>query len=307
MSTTSGLVQELYSDIVADLQAYYDDAVLLPNPQIISQQFNIAGTSGNTINVPLTNAYTPAGLVGEGNSILSGGGLAGDVSNANDFNPTQAQIVMTKKGTGTDVTEEALEDGGMAVVRNAVLTRLSRGLAQATDEAGFTAMKSGFDATDYGVGGLTTAFTTNFVFSPEAMAYGAKRDPQVSMFFDNDLDQHEFRGTVRNGFASLRAGFGARVTSEKVIGAETAANLTNIARAVAALRSENAPGMLNGAYIAIIDSALEYSIASQLNSVTTTAIGDLSVIGNRALLTGLIGQAAGCEFYRSNNLPDASV
>jgi len=297
MSTTSSLVQELYSDIIAELQVFYDDAVLLPNPQIISQQFNIAGTSGNTINVPLTNAYTAAGVVGEGNSIIAGG--------VNDFDPTSAVISMTKKGTGTNVTEEALEDGGMAVVRQAVLTRLSRGLAQATDTAGFDAMKAGFSATDYGVGGANVDFTTNFVLSPEAMAYGAKRDPQVSMFFDNDLDQHEFRGTVRNGFATLRAGFGARVTSEKVIGSQTGANLTNIARAVAALRGQNAPGQMNGQYIAIIDPALEYSIASQLNSVTQTAIGDLSVIGNRALLTGLIGQAAGCDFYRSNNLPTA--
>jgi len=61
----------------------------------------------------------------------------------------------------------------------------------------------------------------------------------VTMFYDNDLDKHQFRGTVRNGFKTLRSAFGARVTSEKVISAtpEKAANLTNIAKAVAALRS----------------------------------------------------------------------
>ena len=297
--TTKVTVQELYSDIIADLQPFYDDAVLLPNPQLIQTQFNISGTSGNQINVPLTNGpATDAGTVGEGNSILAGG--------TSDFDPTSADIVMVKRGVGTNVTEEALEDGGLAVVRQAVLTRLSQGLAAATDDAGFTAMKSGFAATDYGVGGANSAFTTNFVFSPEAMAYGAKREPSVTMFYDNDLDLHQFRGTVRNGFVALRSGFGARVTSEKVIGAQTAANLTNIAKAVAALRSNNAPTMLSGMYAAIIDSSLEYSIASQLNSVTQAAIGDLSVVGNRAILTGLIGQAAGCEFYRSNSLPDAS-
>lgn len=297
--TTKVTVQELYSDIIADLQPFYDDAVLLPNPQLIQTQFNISGTSGNQINVPLTNGpATDAGTVGEGNSILAGG--------TSDFDPTSADIVMVKRGVGTNVTEEALEDGGLAVVRQAVLTRLSQGLAAATDDAGFAAMKSGFAATDYGVAGANSAFTTNFVFSPEAMAYGAKREPSVTMFYDNDLDLHQFRGTVRNGFVALRDGFGARVTSEKVIGAQTAANLTNIAKAVAALRSGNAPTMLSGMYAAIIDSSLEYSIASQLNSVTQAAIGDLSVVGNRAILTGLIGQAAGCEFYRSNSLPDAS-
>ena len=297
--TTSVSVEQLYADIIADLQPYYDDAVLLPNPQLIATQFNIAGTSGNQINVPLTDAFDTAQTV-----TTEGGSIIG--AQASPFAPTSANIVMVKRGIGTNVTEEALEDGGLAVVRNAVLTRLSAGLAGATDGAGFAEMKSGYAATDYGVGGTDVNFTTNFVFSPEAIAYGAKREPIVTMFYDNDLDKHQFRGTVRNGFKTLRPLFGARVISEKVIGAQTAASLTNISKAVAGLRSANAPGMLNGAYIAIIDPSLEYSIASQLNSVTADAIGDLSVIGNRALLTGLIGQAAGCEFYRSNSLPDAS-
>ena len=304
--TTKTMVQELYSDIVADLQPYYDDAVLLPNPQLIQTQFNIAGTAGNTINVPLTNEYTNAGDVGEGNSILSGGGAAGNVSNEDDFDPTSVTLLMTKRGTGTNVTEESLEDGGLAVVRNAVLTRLSAGLAGATDTAGFAEMKANFAATDYGVAGANSDFTTNFVFSPEAIAYGSKREPSVTMFYDNDLDLHQFRGSIRNGYKVMRPTFGARVTSERVIGAQTAASLTNIAKAVAALRAANAASDISGLYAAVIDSSLEYSIASQLNSVTQSAIGDLSVIGNRALLTGLIGQAAGVSFYRSNSLPDAS-
>jgi hypothetical protein len=296
--TTKATVAELYADIVADLQPFYDDAVLLPNPQLIVNQFNIAGSSGNTIKVPLTNSYTVGATVGEGNSIVAAA--------TSNFDPTGATITIVKRGVGTDVSEEALEDGGLAVVRAAVLTRLSRGLAQATDAAGFAQMKAGFGVTDFGEGGSNSTFTTNFVFSPEALAYGAKREPVVTMFYDNDLDVHQMRATVRNGFITLRSGFGARVTARNTVGTATA-NLTNIAKAVASLRSNNAPEMMSGMYIAIIDPSLEYSIASQLNSVTQAAIGDLSMIGNRALLTGLIGQAAGCEFYRSNNLPDAAA
>ena len=301
MATTSTKVQELYADIVADLIPFFDNMVLLPNPQLITNIYNIAGTSGNTIKVPLTNAYVDGATVGEGNSIVAAA--------ASDFDPTSAVITMLKRGVGTDVTEESLEDGGLAVVRQAVLTRLSRGLAQATDKTGFTEMKAGFDATEYGetVGNANVeTFTTNFVFSPEAMAYGAKREPTVTMFYDVDKDTHLMRATIRNGFKTLRSGFGARVTASKTTGSATA-NLSNISKAVAALRSNNAPEMLNGMYIAIIDPSLEFSIASQLNSVTQGSVGDLSMIGNRALLTGLIGQAAGCEFYRSNNLPDASA
>jgi len=297
MATTKTTVQELYADIVADLQPYYDDAVLLPNPQLITAQFLVSGTAGNVVRIPLTNSYTNGATVGEGNSIVAAA--------ASDFNPLDASITMIKRGVGSDVTAEALEDGGLAVVRQAMLTRLSRGLAQATDVAGFAAMKSGFGATDFGEGGTNADFTTNFVFSPEAMGYGAKREPNVTMFYDNDLDTHQFRATVRNGFATLRSGFGARVTAHATVGTATA-NLTNIAKAVASLRGQNAPTMMNGLYIAIVDPSLEYSIASQLNSVTQGAIGDLSMIGNRALLTGIIGQAAGCEFYRSNNLPNAA-
>lgn len=298
MATTSTAIQELYADIVADLVPFYDNAVLLPNPQFILNTFNISGTSGNTVKVPLTNSYTDGATVGEGNSIVAAA--------ASDFDPTSVNITMLKRGVGTDVTEESLEDGGLAVVRQAVLTRLSRGLAQATDKAGFATMKAGFGATDFGEAGTNSAFTTNFVFSPEAIAYATKREPNMTMFYDVDKDTHLMRATIRNGFITLRSAFGARVTANKTVGSATA-NLTAISQAVASLRSNNAPEMLNGMYIAMIDPSLEFSIASQLNSVTAGSVGDLSVIGNRALLTGLIGQAAGCEFYRTNNLPDAAA
>ena len=52
----------------------------------------------------------------------------------------------------------------------------------------------------------------------------------------------------------------------------------------------------------ILHPAAELAIAQQLNSVTEAAIGDLSDVGNRALINGLIGQAAGVQFFRSNNV-----
>ena len=297
MATTTTGVAELYAEIVADLQAYYDDAVLLPNQQFIMNTFDISGTSGNTIKVPLMNATVDGATVGEGNSILSAA--------TSDFNPTSVSIAIVKRGVGTNVTEESLEDGGMAVVRNAVLTRLSQGLAQATDVAGFAELKASVTGTDTGEGGANSDFTTNFVISPDCLGYGTKRAPTVNMFSDPDLDQHQFRATTRNGFKVVRPTFGVPVTALAATGTAVA-NLTAISSAVAALRAANAPTMANGLFIAFVDPSLELSIASQLNSVTQGAIGDLSIIGNRALLSGIIGQAAGCEFYRTNNLPDAA-
>jgi len=295
--TTSSTVAELYANIVADLQPFYEDAVLLPNDQFIMNKFNIAGTSGNTVQVPLTNAATNGATVGEGNSIVAAA--------TGNFDPTGVNITLSKKGVGTDVSEESLEDGGMSVVSNAVLRNLSQGLAQATDVAGFVELKASLTPTDVGAGGANSDFTTNFVISPDALGYASKRAPTVSMFYDNDLDTHNFRATIRDGFKVVRPTFGVPVTSLAAIGS-SAETLADIAQAVATLRSVNAPTMLNGFYIAFVDPALELGIASQLNSVTASAIGDLSMIGNRTLLQGIIGQAAGCEFYRTNNLPDAA-
>ncbi len=69
MATTSTTVQELYTDIVADLQVYFSDAVLLPNSQFVMNSFNISGSAGNTVRVPITNTYTDAGSVSAGASI----------------------------------------------------------------------------------------------------------------------------------------------------------------------------------------------------------------------------------------------
>jgi hypothetical protein len=298
MATTSTGIAELYSDIVADLVPYYMDAVLLPNQNIIVNSLQISGEAGDTVKFPLTNAYVNAGTVGEGNSIASTGAVS-------DFDPTSVSITVAKRGVATDVTEEALEDGGLAVVRNAVLTRLAGGLAQATDIAGLAQAKTGATLADTGEGSSANTHTTNFVMSPEALGFASKREPSVRMWYDVDLDKHLFRGSVRNGFITLRGNFINPVTANTSIGSATA-NITAIAKAVSQLRQQNAPVGSDGMYVSIIDPALEFAINEQVSLAGGQAIGSLSDIGNRALMQGLVGQAAGVMFFRSNNLPDAS-
>lgn len=298
--TTSSSIEQLYADIVADLVPYYMDAVLLPNQQIILNSYTIAGQSGDTLRIPLTNTYTTATSVAEGASIIGTGAQSNLV-------PTAANITVAKYGVATDVTEESLEDGGLDMVRNAVLTRMAGGLALAVDAAGFATAKAGFTTfADTGEGGSNSAFTTNFVMSPEALAYAAKREPVVKMWFNPDTDAHEMRGTVRAGFATLRAGFGQKITTRNGVGNATA-NIVAIAKGVANLRTLNAPTTVGGQYVSIIDPAFEYAIQNQLALAGgVSGIGALSDVGNRALLQGLIGQAAGVVFFRSNNLPNAA-
>lgn len=298
-STNSSQIEQLYADIVADLVPYYMDAVLLPNQQIIMNSYTIAGQSGDTLRIPLTNSYATATAVSEGTSIYSNGANAALV-------PTAANITVSKYGIATDVTEESLEDGGLDLVRNAVLTRMAGGLALAVDSAGFATAKAGFTTHgDTGEGGTNADFKVNFVMSPEALAYAAKREPTVKMWFNPDSDAHEMRGTVRAGFTTLRAGFGQKITSRAGVGS-AAANIIAIAKGVANLRTENAPTMVGGQYVAVIDPAFEYAIQEQIALAGASTIGSLSDVGNRALLQGLIGQAAGVVFFRSNNLPNAA-
>jgi hypothetical protein len=302
MATTSTTVQELYTDIVADLQIYFSDAVLLPNSQFVLNSFNIAGSSGNTVRVPITNTYTDAGSVTAGSSIKS---AANSI-----FNPGEVDISMTKYGVGSDVHEEALEDGGLAVVRQALLDRLSGGLAQAVDVAGFEALRdagANSSINQDGNASLSGAGNhVNIVMSPSALGYAAKREPQVRMWYNPDTDVHEFRASTRAGFAAIWNGvnteFGIRKLNDVSTIGSGQLTLGDFAKSVANLRSGNHPTMGSGMYAGFIAPATEYSVASQLNSVTQSSIGDLSAIGNRALLTGLIGQAAGIEFFRSNNL-----
>lgn len=297
--TTSTSVQQLYADVVADLQAYYDDAVLLPNQAFIMNSYDISGSAGNTVRIPLTNSYNPGVAVSEGASIIAAA--------ASNLVPTAANITLSKFGVGTDVSEESLEDGGMGVVRQAVLTRLSRGLAQAVDVDGFTTLKAGITQETGDETGANAAFTEHFVMSPECLASASKREPSVAVWYNPNLDAHEFRGTVRHGFAVMRPEFGVKITDRTDAFDSPTANLDNYLQAVSTLRGNNAPELADGSYIGFVSPKEEFAIAKQLSSVGSASIGDLSDIGNRALLNGLIGQAAGITFFRSNNLPDASA
>lgn len=305
-NVTSTLVQELYTDIVSDLKVFIDDAVLLPNSQFLMTSFDISGQSGNTVRVPISPAFTDAAAVAEGGDII---GAAED-----NFTVGSVDVTMQKYGVGVDITEESLEDGGVALVRDSLLRRLSGGLAQAVDKAGFVALRdAGGNASvnQDGLANVGVGFDTSIVMDSSALAYASKRQPSVRMWYDPNSDVHQFRASTRCGFAPLFNGadtdFGVRkITDHTAIGSAVT-TLDEIAKSVANLRAGNYMGMSgSGMFAAFISPAVEYSIASQLNSVTETAIGDLSQIGNRALLTGLIGQAAGCEFYRTNNLAQAN-
>jgi len=312
MATTSSALTALYEDVVADLIPYYDNAVLLPNPQLIMNSYNITGAVGNTMKIPTHDAWSAGSTVGEGNSVISAA--------TSDFTATNVPLAVSKRGAGTFVNEEALEDGGLETVRSAVVTQLSRAIAQATDTAGFNIMLSGAEAAltdisdlnvtnDGASAALLGTADVGIVFSPEAGAYAVKREPTVKMFNDVDKDQYQMVATVRNGFAQVRSNFIRAIASSDDI-AEAQANikcsLEFVSKAVANLRSQNAPTDISGFYGAVVTAAQEYHLAAQLNGVgglSTGAIGDLSMAGNQALIDGLIGQAVGCRFFRSNNLP----
>lgn len=314
MATTTGGIQELYEDVIADLMPFYDNAVLLPNPSIIMNTFNISGALGNTVRVPKMNAFGVANVsISDGASILTAQGTQGD------FDPTSVSITVLKRGAGTYVSEESLEDGGLAVVRNAVITRLSRSLAQSTDIAGFrvaftggeTALTDIANVSGIGMDGYAAAALTgadlSLVMSPEALAYAVKREPVVKMFNDIDKDQYEMVATVRNGFVRVYADQIRGIAASNVAGAAAniSASLDQFSTSVANLRAANAPTDAAGFYTAVVTPVHELALAKQLNQVgiSTGAVGALSDIGNQALLDGLIGQAVGCRFFRSNNLP----
>jgi hypothetical protein len=300
MATGTANITALYEDVVADLMPYFDNSVLLPNPAIITNIFNITGGTGNQVKIPVTNAWTAAlSAVTENSSILG--------VNDQDFVPTAVSLSTNKRGAGTLISEESLEDGGLATVRQAVLTRLSRSLAQATDTVGFRVALRGSETaltdisqisgiTNYGYANTAlTGADLSIVMSPEAMAYAVKREPTVKMFNDVDKDNYQMVATVRNGFA--------RVYADQIAAIAT---LDQFSAAVAGLRGANAPTDAAGFYIAVVTPVHELALAKQLNGVgglSTGAIGALSDLGNQALLDGLIGQAVGCRFFRSNNLP----
>jgi hypothetical protein len=302
MATTSTTVQELYTDIVSDLQVFYQDAVLIDNAQFLANRFDISGETGATVRVPVVNSYTDAALVGEGNSIIA---------TQSNFDPISVDITVFKYGVGSNVNSEALEDGGIAQVRSSLLARLSGGLSQAVDLAGFSeAATAGGNSTVNQDGNATLSGAgnaVNIVMDKSALGMAIKRQPSTAVWYDPDLDLNQFRSSIRVGFKAIPNGvattFGIRKLNDVTTIGSGQLTLTDFAKSVSNLRAGNFPGMNGtGMYAAFICPATELSVAAQLNSVTQSTIGDLSDIGNRALLTGLIGQAASCEFYRSNNL-----
>ena len=309
MATTTSQISELYADVVADLIPYYDDAVLLPNPSLIVNSYNLSGAIGNQMKIPLTNSYPDGNVAIAENSDLINAGF--------DFNPTSATLSVSKKSAGSTISEEALEDGGMDTVRNALVTRLSRSIAQATDVEGMRVMLSGGTAAltdianinvsnDGNTSGQITTADLAVVFSNEAMGYAIKRDPSVKMFNDIQNDNHDFVATLRNGFAQVRSNFIRAVATQSGVGSSTA-SLAQFSQSVANLRSQNAPADVGGFYYAVVTPAQELKLASELNGVGGIAGGAISSVSqdlaNQALLEGLIGQAVGLRFVRSNNLP----
>lgn len=315
MATQTANVASLYEDVVADLIPYYDNFVLLPNPSIVLNSYNISGGIGNTMKIPVTNAWTAAtGAVTENTSILG--------VNDQDFIPTSVSLTVSKRGAGTQVSEESLEDGGIDTVRNAIVTRLSRSLAQATDQAGMNLFASGSEAALTDISGVDltrddglsntdlTGADVSLVLSPEFAAYAMKREPSVKMFNDIDADNYDMIATVRNGFARIRTGFGRAICASNVIAESNTsltASLDMFSQAVAGMRNENAPVNGAGYYNAVVTPAHEFHLAKEINGVggiSSGSIGSVSQdLANQALLEGLIGQAIGCQFVRSNNLP----
>ena len=313
--TTSAGISDLYNAVITDLVPYYDNAVLLPNSALIPNSLNISEGAGDTVQFPLQDSFSVAtsGLAENANVVGAG----------NDFTTSASSIVANKRGSGTFVTEESLEDGQFDVVRNAVVSQLSRSVAQATDQAGFKVMINNtetapvdadlLDGTASNIllvnGAVGTAGQTidlNVVFSPEAMGYMSKRDITAKMEEDVQFDRYIMTGTVRNGFGQLRAGYMKAVGS--ISGSLAAADncdLADFAQAVALLRAANAPADASGFYYAAITPQVEYLLSTELNGVGgtgTSSIGSLSDIGNRALLDAVISEAIGIRWLRTNNL-----
>lgn len=300
--TVSTDVSALYSDIVGSLVPYYEDQVLLPNASFLRNFYDISGdSSGNTIKIPLVNAYT------NGQTVADGASIKAVTAAQNDLTPTSVDLTMSKKASWTDISQEAIEDGSESLVRNQVVARLAGGIAQAIDIDGFAeAAASG--ATDYGQTGTAgTILEKNIVMGPDSLAYGVRRNPTVNAFYDNDKDTHNFRATVRAGFKALEASRFGIVSSNSSIASSThVTSLDEFQQAVSNLRATNVPAMDGSMYAAFIGPATEYTLVKELNNVGAS-IPSLSDLGNQALLTSILGSAVGCMFMRTNNLATVTV
>ena len=70
-NTTATTVAQLYTDLVADLVPYFMNATLLPNSALIRNSINMVGETGGTVRFPISDIFTNAATVGEGNSIIA--------------------------------------------------------------------------------------------------------------------------------------------------------------------------------------------------------------------------------------------
>jgi hypothetical protein len=154
--------------------------------------------------------------------------------------------------------------------------------------------------------------------SPEALAYAIKREPTVKMFNDVDYDRYEMVATIRNGFARIpfsrsagaNAFFARAIVASGDIAESNAtlrASLDMFSASVANLRKINAPTDASGFYTAVVSAAHEFHLAKQLNGIGGISSGSIGSVAqdlaNQALMDGLIGQAIGCRFIRSQNVP----
>jgi hypothetical protein len=261
----------------------------------------MVGETGGTVRFPVTNVYTNAATVGEGTSIASAA--------TSTLEPTAVDCALVKRGVASDVTLESLSDAGYDLVYRATLQRLSGGLAESSDSAGFLVALAAF-TTEVGTAGTASTEVRNTIFSPDSLGYAVKDSgPMVETFYNVDTQIHEFRASIREGYAAIKPNFGVRMTASKVIGGNVTtigADVSSLALGTSTLRNQSAPTLDNGNYIAVVDPAFEFALNQQVALAGgDAAVGSLSDIGNRAFYDGLVGQCVGVSLWRSNSLPDA--
>ena len=300
--TGDSQIAAMYTDIMGDLAVYFNNMVLLPNASLIALNYPISGAVGNTVKIPVQRSYDPAEIVPEARDIIP--------DFANDFGTDPVMLEVAKRGAGTFITSEAVEDGGASVVTSSVVNQLAQALAQATDIAGFQTLLTGAEGTLADsdsvnvetVGAGTGEADYCLVMSPQAAAYAAKRAPSVNMDADINADGWVTTGTARNGFAQVRPEFIVGMASTTGTGAGI--TVDHVAEAVAKLRSANAPTGADGNYVGVLSPWQEYALGKELATAGSNGfIQNPSVIGNQTLATGAIGTLLGVTFYRSNNMP----
>jgi hypothetical protein len=315
MSVGTANVANLYAEIVSGLVPSYENRVLLPNPSLISYIYNLEGSVGNQIKIPVTNAYGVANVsIGDNDSIVTAAGTN------SDFGPSNVILDVSKRGTASVVSTESLEDAGISTVAGATIERIAGSLATSTDVAGFRVMLSGAETAmtnltdiDVAMDGLAAdaavgACEAAVVFSADAMAMASKRGVEVKQWENIDNDNIQFVGTVRNGFARPKPGFIRAIASLGGIGGATSqASLDQFSTSVANLRNLNATTDSMGFFNAVITPAQELALAKQLNGVGGISSGSIvslsQELANDALLNNLLTYALGLRFVRSNNLP----